>query len=81
MARFIKEGSTVLNVGSHIGLEAVVFGKIVGDSGKLHILEPYSRTYNMVLKNIHLNGLAQISHVYNVGASNKYSKGFISVSM
>lgn len=33
MARFIKEGSTVLNVGSHIGLEAVVFGKIVGNSG------------------------------------------------
>ena len=34
----------------------------------------------MVLKNIYFNGLGDITTVYNVGASNKYSKGFISVS-
>jgi hypothetical protein len=33
----------------------------------------------MVLKNIYFNGLADISTVYNVGASNKYTKGYISV--
>lgn len=81
MARFIKEGQVILNIGSHVGLEAIVFGKIVGASGKLHVIEPYSSSYNMLLKNIYLNNLQHISHVYNVGASNKPGSGFISVSM
>lgn len=42
-------------------------------------MEPFSITYNMVFKNVYLNGLANIATVYNVGASNKYSKGVISV--
>ena len=42
MARFVKEGDTVVNIGSHIGLEAIVLGKIAGPKGKLFILEPFS---------------------------------------
>jgi hypothetical protein len=34
----------------------------------------------MVLKNVYLNSLANIATVYNVGASNKYSKGYIQVN-
>jgi len=80
IARFVKKGDTVLNIGSHVGLEAMVLGKIIGDSGKLFIFEPYSVSYNMVLKNAHLNRLGKISTVYNVGASNKYATGYISVN-
>ena len=54
-------------------------GKIIGSKGTLFIMEPFSITYNMVFKNVYLNGLANIATVYNVGASNKYSKGIISV--
>ena len=81
MARFVKEGQVILNVGAHVGLEAIVFGKIVGPTGQLHVVEPYSSTYNMLLKNVYLNNLQNISHVYNVGASNKKDTGIISVSM
>lgn len=80
MARFVKEGDTVINIGSHVGLEALVMGKIIGNKGRLFIMEPFSITYNMVLKNVYFNGLDSISTVYNVGASNKYSKGYISVN-
>ena len=45
MARFVKKRSTVLIVGSHIGLEAVVLGKIAGVEGKLIVLEPLWRNY------------------------------------
>ncbi len=40
MARLIKAGDHALNAGSHIGLEAVNLGKIVGPTGKLYIFEP-----------------------------------------
>jgi hypothetical protein len=35
----------------------------------------------MVLKNVYLNGLGDMATVYNVGASNHHSKGYISVSI
>ena len=79
LTRFVKEGDTVINIGSHVGLEALIMGKIIGSKGTLFIMEPFSITYNMVFKNVYLNGLANIATVYNVGASNKYSKGIISV--
>lgn len=59
----------------------MVMGRIAGPKGKLFIFEPYSVTYNMVLKNIHLNGLADMATVYNVGASDHYSQGYISVDL
>ena len=43
-------------------------------------MEPFSITHNMVLKNVYFNGLGDITTVYKVGASNKYSKGYIAVS-
>lgn len=81
MARFVKKGDTILNLGSHIGLESVVMGKIIGSKGKLFIFQPYSVSYNMVLKNIYLNQLGDIATVYNVGASNQYSSGYINVNL
>jgi hypothetical protein len=81
MARFVKTGDTVINIGSHIGLEAIVMGRIAGPTGHLFIFEPYSLTYNMVLKNVYLNKLGDMATVYNVGASNHYAQGYISVSL
>ncbi len=69
----------MLNIGSHIGLEAIVLGKLIGEKGRLFIFEPFSVSYNMVLKNVYLNSLGDITTVYNVGASNKYSTGYINV--
>jgi tRNA A58 N-methylase Trm61 len=57
MARFVKKGMTILNMGSHIGLEAMVLGKIVGETGKLFIFEPDTITNNIVSKNVYLNKL------------------------
>ena len=35
IARFVKPGQTFLNLGSHIGLEAMVLGRIVGNKGNI----------------------------------------------
>jgi hypothetical protein len=80
MARFVKEGDTMLNIGSNIGLEAIVLGKIAGPEGKLFILEPFSISNNIVAKNVHLNSLGNIATIYKKGASNRYAKGYVSVN-
>ena len=37
---FMKEGDVVLNVGSHVGFDGMVMGKIIGPKGKLFFFEP-----------------------------------------
>jgi hypothetical protein len=44
-------------------------GKLILPSGQLFIFEPYSVSYNIVRKNVHLNDLENITEVYQVGAS------------
>ena len=78
--RFIKPGDTVLNIGTHIGLEAIVLGKLVGPKGRLFAFEPFSVSHNMLLKNIYLNDLEEISTVYNMGTSNHYGQAPISLN-
>ena len=58
MGYIVKPGMNVLNLGSQVGLEAIVLGKIIGRSGKLFIFEPYSISYQILSKNIELNGLS-----------------------
>ena len=33
--RFVKEGQTFINIGTHIGLESMVYGQIIGPKGKM----------------------------------------------
>lgn len=73
MTSFIKKGDTILNLGSQTGMEAVYLGKLIGPTGKLYILEPYTPSYRMVVKNVYLNDLEGRTKVYKVGASDRQS--------
>ena len=79
MGHIIKTGDKVLNLGSHVGLEALIIGKLVGPDGKLYILEPYSKSYQIMEKNIKLNKLEDRTSLYRYGASNEKGEGTISV--
>ena len=70
----------MLNIGSHVGLEAIIFGKIIGEKGRIFIFEPYSLSFNILLKNIYLNNIENIATAYNIGAGNTKTEGTISVS-
>ena len=81
MSGFVKEGDHILNAGSHIGLESVVLGKMLGPKGKLFVFEPVHVTYRLMRKNMHLNGLDDIATTYNIGCYNKYKRAPITVPM
>lgn len=75
IAYFLKKGFKVLNLGPQTGLEAIMIGKLIGSSGELFIFEPNSVSYSMVKKNIYLNDLEEIAHLYQVGASDIQAQG------
>ena len=71
----------MLNIGCHIGLEAMILGQILGPTGKLFFFEPYSVSYGILQKNIFLNKLNRISTMYKMAVSNREQNGYIMVDM
>lgn len=57
----IKTGDTVVDCGAHHGLMAVLFGKWVGDTGKVITFEAIPSNAEVVQRNITLNGLQSVT--------------------
>lgn len=61
IAAIVKPGYSLVNLGTQTGLEAIMMGKLAGPTGKLLAFEPFSISYKMVVKNLQINGLSDIS--------------------
>ena len=57
MRAFLKEGSTVIDVGANIGDLTVPLARIVGESGRVYAIESHPENYNVLCANLALNGL------------------------
>lgn len=67
----LSAGQTVLDIGSHIGLFAVVTAKIVGETGRVFSFEPTPFTRNVLEQVVELNGVAKIVEVRSEAVSSE----------
>jgi len=68
---YLNPGDVVIEVGSHIGTEAVPIAKAIGPSGRLFCFEPQAAAFNILCANLAVNGATNaIPFRYAVGQSN-----------
>jgi FkbM family methyltransferase len=61
LARFApKEGDTVIDIGAHIGRYTITSSKQVGDSGQVVAIEADPGNFQLLKRNIALNGLRNV---------------------
>ncbi len=58
--KFIKEGMNVIDVGANIGYYTLLGARLVGEKGRIFAFEPERRNYELLLKNIELNGYKNV---------------------
>lgn len=58
---FLRAGDVFLDVGAYIGFHACVVAKFVGKSGLVYAIEPNPEIYKILLTNIRINKLTNIS--------------------
>ncbi len=63
MARQLRPGMTVVDVGANIGLHTVVAAGIVGNTGRVISVEPQSRVREALTENVELNHLQNVTIV------------------
>jgi hypothetical protein len=57
MRAFLREGSTVIDVGANIGDLTVPLARIVGQTGKVYAVESHPQNFNVLCANLALNAL------------------------
>ena len=55
MRRFVREGSTVIDVGANIGDLTIPLSRMVGASGRVYAFESQPQTFNVLCANLALN--------------------------
>jgi FkbM family methyltransferase len=60
-ARWIRPGSTVLDVGSFVGQMAVLFSRMVGSAGHVHAFEAEPFICDLLRRNLDVNHCANVS--------------------
>ena len=64
----LRPGMTVIDVGAHIGYYTVLAGKLVGETGRVHAVEPAAENLEILRQNIDLNRVRRVTlHPYAAG--------------
>lgn len=69
----ISEGEVVVDIGAHIGYYTLIFARLVGPTGKVIAFEPDPDTFNLLKKNIEVNGYENVVAI-NKGVAQSPSK-------
>lgn len=64
LQRWIKPGSTVLDIGAHIGLFTIFLAQMTGNRGKVLSFEPSSQNFSILQETIRLNAMEGVCEAY-----------------
>ena len=70
--RFLpSDGDTVIDVGAHLGLYSIIGSKLVGNHGTVIAIEAHPHNFEILNRNISLNGLANVRVLHYAAYSRK----------
>jgi FkbM family methyltransferase len=70
LERLLSPGMTFVDVGACYGVYTLVAAKLVGPNGRVFAFEPARRAYDLLQRNIQLDGLANV-HPYRMALSDR----------
>lgn len=71
LPKIVKRGMIVVNIGANIGYYTLQLAQLVGEEGKVIAIEPEPRNFDLLRKNVVLNGMQNRVELYNVCISDR----------
>lgn len=66
ISRYLRDGSTFVDIGANIGQHSIFAASVVGDSGKVYSFEPIPYIYSQLLDSVKINHFDSIIEAHNV---------------
>ena len=63
LAKLIKKGDTVLDIGANIGFHSLLFSRLVGEKGMVYAFEPFPENFALLKKNIEINNIKNMKPI------------------
>lgn len=76
IARFVKPGMKVFDIGANAGFYTLAFSRLVGEQGHVWAFEPFAENAHNILRHINLNQLANVTLVQLAVADRRGMAGF-----
>lgn len=73
MARVVKPGNSVIDIGANVGYYSVLLADLVGSNGRLIAVEPNPLMFALLQKNLQVNGFAANSTSLNMAITRDVS--------
>lgn len=70
--KLVKKGDTVLDLGANIGYWTCLFADLVGETGRVFAFEPSPDNFQMLKKNIEMNGYKNVTLEQKAVANDNY---------
>lgn len=71
LASIVRSGDTILDIGAHVGTFCIPLARRAGPTGQVCAFEPTPSTYELLLLNIELNGLASVIRPIDLAVSDR----------
>jgi FkbM family methyltransferase len=68
---FVGEDTVFIDIGANIGLYTLIVGRRVFPNGKIYSFEPNPRLYELLSRNVYVNGLSEIIQCFPLGLSDR----------
>jgi FkbM family methyltransferase len=68
---FLKDDTIFLDIGANIGFFTLKIGKRLGPRGKVYAFEPHPRIYELLQRNVYVNGLSKLVTCFKLALSDK----------
>jgi len=65
--RYINPDRNIIEIGGHCGTSTIIYARFIKPEQKLYVFEPQKNMYNLLIHNVHQNGLKDKVVPYNLG--------------
>ncbi len=72
----LRKGMKVLDIGANIGYFALIEAECVGNKGKVYVIEPIPKSFELLLRNVRINNYKNCE-LFNMAFSNKKGESYI----
>jgi FkbM family methyltransferase len=66
LERELRPGMRAFDLGGNIGYYTVMMGRLVGPTGRVHVVEPVAENFNLLKRNVARNGLAERTELQQI---------------